>query len=216
VTTGGMVRWMLSTRKGVFDDYRYAQDRFIVCPGATRKWGERMLAADKVTDADRAILASANQRYVQIRREVKQFRPRVSLLTVRESFLYNRIWSGFPTSVRVFDVPRVQFDDFSMDADVVRGVETLRSTGVPLLLVYLPMSGEIDKGRPLMALQSIRLMRSLERMTGEKFVVLPQKGSVKRPEKMNLLPFDHHPNFDGLRWYANVVADAVTARLDKG
>ena len=59
----GYKRWMLSSRKDSFLDYRVTVDTTVVDERATREWYERMLVG-RATESDRAILASVNRQFI--------------------------------------------------------------------------------------------------------------------------------------------------------
>lgn len=209
ITRDGLTRWLKSSRKDGFDDYRHAVDVMLVEERATRAWCERMLTGSAVTRADRELLRELTNRFLQLRTEVYAVRYRSSLLALDRSFLARRLVQGYPFEFRLQTIPTIRFDDFSEDVPTVRSLRVLQQSAMPMLLFYLPMGHEIVAGRPLMNRQSEKLMASLEKLSDQNIIDLASQYRRQPPAKIDLLPIDAHPNHDGLVWYAEEIANIV-------
>ena len=207
----GERRWIKSSRSDVFDDYRFAIDMILIDNRATNDWCGRLLEDNSPSARDRRVLANLNSRFARLRAEVYAVRRGLDLFSLDRSYLFSRVRNGYPYPYRPQIIPNVPFDDFSEDEGTVLAVDKLKRSEIPIALIYLPLKDEIVEKRCLANDKARRLMRSLEEMLEQSFVHLEAKQTRKMPEKIDLRPFDGHPNFDGLRWYALEVAEVVSA-----
>lgn len=201
----GHTRWMISSRNDEFQDYRVAVDEFLINEKADRRWCERMQDGT-ATSSDHAILEETNQQFATIRSEVFKVRRNFSQFTIRKSYLYSRLTRGTPFEYASHVIPRVSFEDFADDDELVHSIRSLRDSGCPTLMVYLPQKPEIDESETAMPEQAKQLMHSLERLMHQPFVLLHKESNLTAPAIMDLKPYDGHPNISGLRWYAKAVA----------
>lgn len=199
----GMARFMLSTRKNDFEDYRFAVDQLLVVPEATRQWCEQQLVRPDVRDP---ILQKANRQFVTIRQEVERVRKAVPLLSWDHCFLRNRLFTGNPYGFPDGNVPRISITDFRQDPRATKDVRLIRMSATRLLLVYLPMMQELKNRRVIASHRDLLLMRSLEGMLNTRFRLVQQEYDGELPHKIDLQPYDWHPNRRGLELYAAVVA----------
>ena len=113
-------------------------------------------------------------------------------------------------------MPRVPFEDFSEDDELVTNIESLQNSGCPIMLVYLPQKREIDQAKTITWGPNRNLMQSLERIMNQEFILLHTEAELDAPKKMDLRPHDWHPNINGLQWYAQAVAPFAEAVLKDG
>lgn len=209
--TEGITRWMLSSRKDVFLDYRFAVDEYLVCPEATREWCEARLAAG----GSDPVLEKANDQFAGLKVEVERQRNSVPLLSWR-SYLYRRLATGSPLEETVDGLPRISINDFREDEKTRENVNRIRASGAPVLPVYLPKMPELRKRVRIINAQTEQLMTSLERMLDRHFYLIQQDYSGELPPKIDLRPFDGHPNREGLQFYADAITHLVLAELGGG
>lgn len=207
----GHTRWLLSSRHDRFLDYPGAVDTTLVNQEANRDWCERMLVGE-ATEADYGVLDAINRQYSILRQENDRIRGTFNPFSLSRSYLYSRI-SGGRAYGTPSPIPRVAFDDFSLDRELVANIQSLRNSDCPILLVYLPQKSEIDQAETKMSEQNQNLMRSLERIMNQQFVLLHKETDLEPPEKMDLKPYDGHPNISGLTWYARAVTPFAEAVL---
>ncbi len=184
-------------------------DTFLLLPSATYEWCRSMAGTGRVDPVLSALIAK--------RRRLLSARP-ANLLTLRHSYLYNRIahrdafWFLRRSPSQN---PRVSFTTFAEDPRFVRDIEQLRATGIPLVLFHLAYYPEVKaRKEAILGAQEAALWNSLEEVAGEQvlrstdYVRLP----VEAPERMNVSRGDLHPSLWGMEFYANVVADALVKR----
>jgi hypothetical protein len=207
VERNGSTRWMVSTSREEFLDYRVALDHKLVDPSATKEWFDRSIAA---ADRPNAVLDRLNAQYRQLRQDVYRVTRPLDPLTISRSYLYTRLTGGGPFGrPNVADIPRISFDDYRQDDRTVRNLERLRRTGARLLLVYLPLARELHRARYRLDGQSERLLKSLENIVHARFWAIHEHVTGALPAKVDLLPFDAHPNREGLQVYADAVTSLV-------
>lgn len=207
----GITRWMLSSRKDEFLDYRFAVDEILVHPAATPEWCRRRLAAGK--EGSDPVLESANAQFRRIRDEVESVRRGFRPWALDRSYLLRRLTRGHPFEAAPMLIPQTGIDDFAQDARTVANFRRLEALGVPVLLVYLPTALEMERRECLLDRRSLGLLQSLERLAGHGVRRIQQEYKGRIPAKMDLLPIDNHPNRAGLRLYADAVTPMVLETL---
>ncbi|MGH7933945.1 MAG: SGNH/GDSL hydrolase family protein [Candidatus Binataceae bacterium] len=212
VDKDGMTRFMLSTRKNNFDDYRFAVDQLLVVPEATRQWCEQELVRP---DAQDPTLEKANRQFAKIRREVESVRKAVPLLSWDHSFLYKRLVTGNPYGFPDGNMPRISITDLRQDRRATKDLRRIRKAGTPLLLAYLPTMQELKSRKVIASYQDLLLMNSVERMLNLRFRLVQQEYHGELPHKIDLQPYDWHPNRRGLEVYAAVVAHMALSELPR-
>jgi hypothetical protein len=208
VTTEGITRWMLSSRKDDFLDYRFAVDEYLVCPEATREWCEKQVLHGNSDP----VLEKANSQFGRLKIEVESQRKSVPWISWG-SFLYKRIVTGSPLEETADGLPRLSINDFREDEKTRENVKRIRAGGAPVLLVYLPKMPELRKRRRAVNYQSEQLMASLEQMLLSPFHLIQQEYAGAIPAKIDLRPYDGHPNREGLQFYADAITPLALAEL---
>jgi hypothetical protein len=107
----------------------------------------------------------------------------------------------------------VPFDDFAQDQTFVQAVKAVNASGVPYVIVNLPMGGEIEAGAVPVLGRS--LARSIERLTGHEIVGLLPHMSVASKDAGSICvsAVDCHPNVFGMTEYAAAAAKVIRARF---
>jgi len=213
VEENGIRRFMLSSEKGSFRDYRVAVDQLLIVPEATRDWCEQQIAHPNGRDR---VLREANRQYGEIQNEVEAVRRAVPLMSWDHSFLYRRLVHGFAFKWPALSIPRLTIKDYREDSRARDDVRRIRASGVRVMLVYLPQMDELKRRAVIANDQSLALMNSLEVMLNTRFHVIQEEYHGKIPGKIDLLPYDIHPNWQGLDFYATVVAGMVGRELSFG
>ncbi len=213
VEWNGYTRWMMSSRPDIFLDTPYAKDTGIVNPAATQAWAERMLAGAGTAEDD-AVLDAVLQQYSLLRKQNDRIRGTFNPFSLTTSYLYTQLSRGTAIENRSA-LPRLEWDDYAADETLVPDIQLLRNSPCPILLVFLPEKQEIVQAEVLTTDQNHNLMRSLERLMNNQFVLLQKETDLEAPEKMDLKPYDVHPNISGLTWYAQAIAPFAESLLSK-
>ena len=185
-----------------------SSDRWIVEPNASPSWCERAIKSS-LPDS---ILSSITDKYAKIRGGSERVVYTPTSLTV--IYLFNRLYYGypFPDAMRP-RIPRHTYDDFSDDSQAMDNAKKIIESSGEILLVHLPTRKEIIAGHYLSRENNI-LAKSLESMFHRNIVYLGD--SIQEPEllgKIDLLPHDGHPNFDGILLYARKVSEHILDSL---
>jgi lysophospholipase L1-like esterase len=206
----GITRWMLSSRKDEFLDYCFAVDELIVNRKATREWCEQNLASGGDGEP---LLTEINKQYAKLKSEVKAVRNPFNILTLEHSYLYNWLTTGNPLAYVPGIIPRVSFSDYREDFKASSDLSRLQSTDSSMILVYLPMFAEMKCRCCIVNEQTRSLMSSLENMSGQPIRLIQDDYKGPLPSKMDLLPYDLHPNRAGLQFWADAVTEIVLSQL---
>ena len=86
-------------------------------------------------------------------------------------------------------------------------------SGTHLLLVYLPMMQELKSRKVIASHRDLLLMHSMEGMLHTRFRLVQQQYDGELPAKIDLQPYDWHPNRRGLELYAAMVARMAAQEL---
>lgn len=199
-----------------------AADAFVLFPEASRDWCDATLAAGGTAPE----LDALNQRYLRMRAHA--VRPRPDYLTLGHSFTLGRVLTGNPFETvrqagRPWSLPRVALRDYRDDPGFVAAMRALEESGVPMLLIHLPIAPELMEGQPMLLGFQQELWRSLEAATGQRshrladHIVPP----LDDPLAMSHQPTDHHPSPFGMRVYAHAItrilaAEGVLPELPEG
>jgi hypothetical protein len=209
----GMTRWMLSSKEDVPLDYRYSVDEVIVNPKATREWCESLLQG-KNLDINNRILDEVNCQYNTIREEVNRVRGFKFMATDR-SYLYRRLRFGDPFAPTSGTLPRISLYDYSNDRQTVANCKALTDLNIPIFLIQLPISSEVGTGDYHLTKQAKHLKKSLEMLLHTGFADLHELLNNRNTGKIDLEPFDPHPNQLGLQLYADAVAKVICDHVEQ-
>jgi hypothetical protein len=203
----GYERPLLSPEKMDFN-LSTASDEYLVNPLVSLQWCKESLASNKTNP----ILDAVNKQYLKIRESTFKIRniQENSIYSIN-SYLFNRLVFGdafFIKSIPV--IPQVKFDDFSKDDNFLEKVKIINGTNIPYIIFHLPTQEDMDNQKITLSKNQESLMNSLEVITGKKIVFLHK--NIDRntmPNKINLAPYDGHPNYDGLRLYAEQIGSYI-------
>lgn len=201
---------LLSPNKDVFN-LTVATDTYLVNPLVNLDW------CRKTRDSKRSnpILDQVEEQYRKIRKMTfaKRGVRENTFFSIHQSYLFNRFVLGdiFPAKTRPL-IPRIDFNDFSSDRRFLEKVEKIGETNTPYFLFHLqkegvPESSSVLEGNEKMAL----LLSSLERITHKEVIFIHKRiNRDKEINKISLLPHDGHPNFHGLKLYAESIASYLS------
>jgi hypothetical protein len=195
-------------------DPQTSADAYLLMPSATYEWCER-LARTRATDPVLERIIRKHRVLLEHNNPTRGL-ARANVLTLRHSFLYNRVVSGdafaflweriLPTN------PRVSYRSYAEDPGFLRSLDRINTTGVPWVLFHLAFYPEIKGGTEYLLRPPERaLLDSLEAVTGKKalrttdYVRMP----VAQAQRMNATPDDTHPSLWGMEFYARAVAEAL-------
>ncbi|MEQ8346448.1 MAG: SGNH/GDSL hydrolase family protein [Sneathiellaceae bacterium] len=203
---GGEPRLLVTDRPDPDPDLGHATDAFILFPEADRDWCDRTLANGGISPE----LEALNGRFLRMRRNARQALP--DYLALNHSFVLSRILKGNAfadtSSGGPWNLPRVRLTDYRDDAGFVKALQALRDTGVPLLLIHLPIAPELAEGEAMLLGNQEALWKSLEAATGQQVHRLADHidPPLADPMAMSHKATDHHPSPFGMQVYANAIA----------
>src|SRR5262249_44823163 len=102
-------------------------------------------------------------------------------------------------------------EDFRKDSRFVADMEVLKKYNY--FFVHLPIMKEIERNRILADSKSLSLFNSLKVVSDEKLDELFEYlKNYRIPSKIDQLPYDVHPNYDGLEMYSDMVFELITQK----
>jgi hypothetical protein len=197
IDAAGNRRALLAPTIADLNDPARSNDEYIVDPRGTYEWCLERLAKGGTDD----ILEHAFERYRQLRREKRSFfRPvlyesLIMRLTHREFF-------SVPSLPRVYTPEAMR-----KDPRYAEGVKALRRSGIPILLVNLP----VEYRR--LSRDQAAILAAIEEDLGVKTIYLDDYVTKDKDFKWDLLPLEGHPSYDGIREYGKGVAAVVMERV---
>ncbi len=202
VTIGGYTRSLHSPNKEDFN-LKVASDRhYLINPSVNLAWCQKSLGSNK----SNPVLDQVNKQYKEIRGSFfKSGLIENNFFSFDRFYLFNRIVYGTPFGM-LRGIPRLTIDDFGVDGQLVSRIESIKSSKTPYFLFHLPIEYEIEKSKIHVKPQEASLLTSLERLTNKKVIFLFKDIEKEElPEVVNLLPHNDHPNFSGLKLYADLI-----------
>ncbi len=186
-----------------------AADTYVVDARATGEWCRQTLAAG----GQSPLVDRLAERYRNIAKGALHTSD--GILDLGHSFLLSRILYGNPflTEPR-FRVPKLDLDDFRDDPGFRAAVDRLQASGVPVVLVHLPIYPEVLAGEIQFRGSDRALWDSLEAAFGQPIdSLLPHWPDLPDPAVMNASPQDYHPSPTGMA----IIADGIRQVLrDRG
>ena len=211
----GYTRPLLFNNKEVFD-LMTASDEYIVNPSVNLAWCKKSLTTNK----SNPILDQVNKQYNEIRKSTLKLwgisENYNSLFSLKHLYIYNRLLYGTPfwNKFRA-EIPRIKYKHFKWDKKILSNIESIKHSKTPYILFHLPRSGEIENSKIRANRQEASLLTSLEEVTGKKVIFLHKLIYKKSlPEVIDLRPHDGHPNFAGLKLYADTITNYVKKILN--
>lgn len=187
-----------------------SQDTFVRNPAATLDWCKRV----RKHGGTDPLVRKLEFAYRRMAREAGYWFP--DPLSLTHSFLLARLIYRDPyrTSQKQesFFIPKITYDDYSVDKRFMGKVAAIQKTKVPYVLVHLPIYPEIIKGKEMVpGPHDEALWKSLEKITRHTAYRLTNylKMPLKDAEKMNASPTNFHPSPWGMDLYANAIAEAL-------
>lgn len=206
----GRLRVLTTTRPDPAPTLANGTDTYLLEPRADERWcreatergGEDPLVAELI---ERHSRMAAQAGYTLS-----------NLMDPTRSFLLARLMYGEPfADRRTFRIPRLDLDDYRADEGFRHSMARIRASGVPFILVHLPIYPEVvDEPGPIFQRNDRALWNSLEAAAGQPVAsvleVWPQ--DLQEPERMNNSPTDYHPSLFGMALYARGIADLLEMR----
>ena len=208
VQMDGRWRLLVSPEPTPNPDPAKSYDTAIFHPEATADWCQKM----KASGARDQVLEEAEDVY---RRGIGIGERRVpSILTLRHLYLLARVRHGDPFHGvgEAFSFPVIQYASYAEDARFVESLRTLEASGIPYVLMHLPIYPELKAGREyILTNQEARLLKSLAQVTGKPIYETTRytKMPVEKPERLINAEDDHHPSLAGLQFYADAIAEIL-------
>ncbi|HKU98998.1 MAG TPA: SGNH/GDSL hydrolase family protein [Vineibacter sp.] len=209
VVIDGRLRELLAARPEDVENPDRASDTSIIDPRATAGWCEER---HRRGDRD-AVLHEAN---AFVEAEIKRRNLRPALFAADRTYFYAMLWRRLHGVSTSSAMPRISTGAFAGDARYRADRERLRSLGVPVIFVHLPVQPELAAGRPLSSGAAAEIWRTIERDFATKVVTyfdLERRPVV--PSVYNLEPLDSHPNADGIKFYGDVAFSAIEQRSEQ-
>ncbi len=202
----GYERPLLSPSKIDFD-LSIASDEYLVNPLVDLQWCKNSM----VNSGPNRILDNVVEQYNKIRKSTFKTRGihENSIFSVNHSYLYNRLMLRHPFSSQSRPtIPRVDFDDFAKDKQLLNKIQNIKETNTLYIMFHLPQQSDIESSQIKLTKRQELLLNSLQAITSNQVVFLHNnldKNTV--PNKIDLLPHDGHPNYDGLKLYAETIGN---------
>ena len=208
-TINGEKRLLTSTTPSEGPDLTHVVDAHLINPRATIEWCKSMLESRTPKDP---VLQELNAQY---RRLEKDYTPAANYFSPSTSFLYNRLVHKDP--VRAFSSRfkrpklRIDYDSFEQDATIKQKIEILRRSGVPYVMIHLPIHTELKADKYILNDQEQSLLSSLRKISGKEEIGLLgyETGNENNIDKLFMLPHDNHPSAEGNRFYARAVSSIL-------
>lgn len=204
----GRWRYLVSPDPTPNPDPLKSYDTALYHPEATAEWCRSMKGTgsrDRVVEE----IAQVYQQGISVGE-----RRAANVYTTGHSYLLARLMHGDPFHgvPGMFSFPVIQYASYAEDSRFVESLRTILATGVPLVLVHLAFFPEFKEGKEyIMTYSEASLLKSLSEVTGKpilettKYARLP----VQQPERLIQAPDNYHPSLEGLRFYADAVAEML-------
>ena len=113
-------------------------------------------------------------------------------------------------------IPRVNSREFRADAQYKVAIDKLRALTIPIVLIHIPTSAELRNGSAALTHEQEEIWRILEvDLKTRIHTIFDRRTSVAIPEKIDLAPWEGHPNHDGIRFYGRYVADLLISHVKR-
>jgi hypothetical protein len=211
-TVAGRTRALISARPDGFENFEITNDEYVVDPRATDVWCHQHVAASHVDDVAR----DATTYYHDYRRaKGLAFNPlALTRSYLADSLSMRLLGRPFHTPTRYQLIPRVTAAQFSADQGYAAAVRALRTARAPIVFIHLPSKEEIHAGAPHLGQDGVRIWRTLEHDFATHIVTYAAlRDPPALPMKIDMQPYDGHPNVDGIRFYGDYVATAIVDRV---
>jgi hypothetical protein len=208
---GEYTRILVSPKKDDFHP-KFALDTVLVNPAVDLAWCKKSLKNRK----SNPVLEQINKQYEEIKRSVYKIHRLTedNLFSVNNLYLFNRIIYGSAfVSLRI-GIPQLTINNFVFDKQLVSRIKSIKHSKTPYLLFHLPIQKEIAQSKIQTNQEQALLLSSLERLTNNKVIYLFKDiNKYEVPEAIDSLPHDIHPNFYGLKLYADLITGHVIKNI---
>ena len=182
----------------------------LIHPAATKDWCQRLQQFQDRNDPTLSELRAAYERASHS--DSVRAGDIVSLAAFDRSYLLDHLWYRNPHHVsRVMDI-WTQISDYARDPQFVRNIDLLKTSGVPIVLAWLPQYEELSSGARKLTPQTAGLRDSLVRLSGFPLLDLLQPAPLKTADEYFNVPFDAHPSRKGFDLYAQRLIEALKMR----
>ena len=210
----GRTRYLMSSRPDGFANFEITNDEFVVDSRATDPWCKRQLRSPHADDVE-AEAAAFYRSY--LRSKDLEFNP----WSLKRSYLADRLsfrLLGKPISRQAQNaiIPRVNSREFRADAQYKVAIDKLRALTIPIVLIHIPTGAELRGGSAALTREQEEIWRILEADLKTRIhTIFDRRTSVEIPEKIDLAPWEGHPNHDGIRFYGRYVADLLISQVKR-
>jgi hypothetical protein len=220
VGEGNEARMVATTENSPNPHFENTTDIETLMPAANQKWCKAMLAKSQEEQRKDQLLNKAINKTLHIRLENGALL-KANIWDFSSSYIYNRLvhhdpfFSQWKRKVSAAN-PVVTFDNFRNDPQFLAALATVKASGVPFILVHLPMGISIrDHQEFYLDEQGQTLKQSLEEVTGHKVISMRPFLALHDDEGMKLCraPDNCHPSRFGMQAYAQAIAKIISPML---
>jgi hypothetical protein len=175
---------------------------------ATRTWCEASAASRNADQTAHDIVQSFD---ATRRADEAFFGHRLRLFSLTDCYLCNLVLYGEPLkSITPISVnPLHTLTRFDDDPQFVRAASTIRDSGVPIWLVYVPYAPELSRGQKVLTKQQYLLLENLKTHADRYIDLTPVWPMGDSVLPLTMLPVDVHPSYAGLQYYATTLHQAL-------
>lgn len=203
----GSLRVLTTTRPDTAPTLADGADTYLVEPRADAAWCRDTLAAG----GEGPLVDDLIARYRRMAQQAKF--TYAGMADPTHSFLLARLFYGDPfADGPVFRIPRLQLRDYRDDPGFRDAMARIRQSGVPFVLVHLPIYPEVSQGmKPQLHRNDAALWQSLEAAAGKpvQSLLSAWPEGIDDLARINNSPTDYHPSPFGMTVIAATVADIL-------
>lgn len=216
VGSGEKERFVSTEQNSSNPNLQDSSDLQLIMPSATRQWCRDMLAKSPEQQAQDDFL----RRLISKSRDIESQNPTAPLANpydLKSSYVFNLLVyrKPFYSQLRRLQPginPTVKYNDFREDRPFVRAVKAVNATGVPYIVVHLPLGSHVKVAKEFhLDPQSESLLHSLDEITGRPVFAMFPYLSVAPEDGMSMCkkPKDCHPSVFGMHSYADAVIQII-------
>jgi peptidoglycan/LPS O-acetylase OafA/YrhL len=214
---GANVRFVITNDSAPVPDLTFSTELEMVFSGATKDWCEKMKTSTPDAQGRDETLKAVFAKRIYVDAQHPKT-PTAKLFDLRSSYAYDQIAHHDPFfSQGAKERPGARLAlsvmDFNQDAVLKADIATLKASGVPLLMVHLPLGSSLAEGQEFWfpKAQWPSLLHSLEQLVGQSIVPLSPHIHVAPADAMKLCRAadNCHPSEFGMETYAQAVSEIV-------
>jgi lysophospholipase L1-like esterase len=212
IKVDGYTRILVSPEKGNFH-HKFTLSPIVVNTSANLAWCKKSLKDHK----SNPILEQLNKQYAEVKWSVDKVHGLTedNLFSVSNFYLFNRIKYGSafaPLPNTRFGIPQLTINDFASDKQLISRINRIKHSKIPYLVFHIPVKKELEELKMQTNQQGALLLASLKKLIDKKIIFLLK--DIKQQEPLELYTYDSiHPNFSGLRLYADLITDHVKKNI---